>query len=191
MSSRGFRFFITKPEFYALLNQMIKEMDIHPIYCLYDRICKKDVVHAMECPVVGNNVEQIGIPYMFLSESKPDIAALNASRWVAGFYGWIAIDLPEKIDNKLKIISLSIKTDWYDDEFFENPQGLVFYNRVARTIQKELSKGVLLYDDEGVFLRSLPGIYYSKGAFEFSKKGGVLCQNFQDSLRYICKSQNE
>lgn len=175
MASRILQFFVTENEFLEIINGVISELNLYPIYHL--RI-ENSTIQLLNIPLTLHEIHALKIKDIYLAEHKPDLKLLDPKAVRPGFFGWVEVVFPKEKDNVLYLADIGFKS--------ELKESLLLYNKVMRRIKKYLQFGVWFCDTAYTRSRFIKAVGYTEGAKEYSQNEGELMQKGVLNARFLC-----
>jgi hypothetical protein len=114
---------------------------------------------------------------IYASDGQPPPEALDASALQPGRWGWVQLDLPVEKDKVLFPATIAARTDWQEGGFRHNNEAAAkLYRGVVKGLQPLKRGAVIAKNVQSGAAGPVPNSYYSSGALEWHRSGGLLRQ---------------
>ncbi len=184
MATRSMQFFMTTTEIELLVREISEKQGLMLILSRRSPAQLEIADQRRGLKMVdGQLADQI-----FLSPIEPDLTAIDMASLRPGELGWVQIDVPRSVGNVLYSVQMGAKSDWFDEKeqrVAENPASLDLYSKVLPHFKKYLKSPCFARNVmEGGRCQEYPSIRYSKGAEDWERGGGELCQEGVENVRF-------
>jgi hypothetical protein len=180
--TRYLQFFMHPSEFWPLFWEMVSAKGLYVIFVRLGPNRKLQIVDIPNTTVMSDGLAP---EWIFVATVRPEINTLDANDLHTAEWGWVQIDVPRAKDGVLLLSTLAGKSELYDaisNQKIVNNDVTKIFDRVARFLKKRLMRPVWarnVIDDKA---QRYNQIWYSSGAADWHRSGGVLQQEGVDNV---------
>lgn len=184
MRAKYLQFFVHPSEFWRLFWDMVNAIGL---YVIFARLGPTRSLQIVDMPDTTAMSDGSPPDWIFLTVSRPEVTYIDANDLHPGEWGWVQIEVPRIEGSVLLLSTLAGKYEWYDprrNQIKGNKNVVTVFDRVARFLKRRLMRPVWarnVIESKGQCYRQ---IWYSAGAADWIRKGGVLQQEGVANIVY-------